>query len=265
MRFRLSLPRHKILLSLSVSDNLRILGAGLVTFIGLGLQPTITSKLCQVLRQTVEIVAMQTNSASSGFILLLAIERYIACVHSLRFYAIVTPSKARFAVISVWVISILSGLLSLHPNEPNYSQMVSIKNARMLLAYSTTVVVTSASLLIIQSRLYRLSKTKLKVGPHNMFGTQKEKDNLTRRQLKLGFSATVVIILYVVCMLPSACLFLYLLFKPKEDLTKAQIAVVILSMLNTFADPFVYGFGIADVRQGMKRECKNFKKRICKD
>ena len=265
MRFRLSLPRHKILLCLSVSDNLRILGGGLIAFIGLRLQPTVTSKSCQVLRQLFEILAMQTKSASSGFILLLAIERYIACVHSLRFYAIVTPSKARFAVISVWVISILGGLLSLHPNEPNYWKFAFNNNARTLLTYSSTIVVTSASLMIIQARLYRLSKTKLKVAPHNMFGTQKEKDDLTRRQLKLAFSASVVIILYVVCMLPSACLFLYLLFKPKEDLAKAQVAAVILSMLNTFANPFVYGFGMADLRQGIKRECKNFKKRICKD
>ena len=245
MRLRLALPRHKILLCLSVSDNFRILGGGLIALIGLRLQLTVTSQLCQVLRQVVEIVAMQTNSASSGFTLLLAIERYIACIDCLRFYAIVTPPRARFAVISVWVISILSGLLSLHANEPNYSKFAFNTNARVLLTYSTTVVITSVSLLIIQSRLYRLSKTKLKVVPHNMFGTQKEKDDLMRRQLKLAFSASVVVILYVVCMLPSACLFVYMLFKPKEDLSKLEIAVAILSMLNTFANPFVYGHGMA--------------------
>ena len=71
VRFRLALPRHKILLCLSISDNLQILGAGIVAFIGLGLQLTVTSQSCQVLRQIEEIIATQTHVASSGFIILL--------------------------------------------------------------------------------------------------------------------------------------------------------------------------------------------------
>ena len=88
VRFRLALPRHKILLCLSVSDNLQILGIGLVAFIGLGLQPTVTSQSCQVLRQIVELIGTQTHIASSGFIILLAIERYIACIFSLKIHRI---------------------------------------------------------------------------------------------------------------------------------------------------------------------------------
>ena len=111
VRFRLSLPRHKILLCLSVSDNLQILGGGLIAFIGLHLQPSVTSQSCQVLRQTIEVVAAQTHNASTCFILLLSIERYIACVYCLRFYMIITPSRANIAVISVWVFSILKWLI----------------------------------------------------------------------------------------------------------------------------------------------------------
>ena len=265
VRFRLALPRHKILLCLSISDNLQILGAGIVAFIGLGLQLTVTSQSCQVLRQIEEIIATQTHVASSGFIILLAIERYIACIHSLRFYTIVTPSRENFAVVSVWVISILSGLLALHPNQPNYSQLVLSKNVRTRLVYITTTLVSTVVLIFVQARLYRLSRTKLKVTPHNTFGEQKEKDDSTRRQLKLGFAASVVIILYVVCMLPLACLYVYLLLKPKEDLAKTKDALVILILANMFVDPFVYGFGMVDVRQGIKREARNLKKCICRE
>ena len=263
VRFRLTLPRHKILLCLSVSDNLQILGVGLITFIGLRLQPSLTSHSCQALRQIAEVVSMQTHSAFTGFILLLAIERYIACIYGIRFYTIVTPSRANFAVVSVLVCSILNGLLSLHPNEPNYSRVVLSNNARILWLYITTVLVSSVSLLIIQARLYRLSKTKLKVIPHNVFGTQREKDDLTKRQLRLTFVASVVIISYVVCVCPMACLFVYLSFKPMKDLSNIKQALVIMAMLNTFVDPFVYGFGMADVRQGIKRECKKLKKHVC--
>ena len=262
VRFRLSLPRHKILLCLSISDNLQILGIALIACIGLKLQLTVNFQSCQGLRQVLEVVSMQNHCASTGFILLLAIERYIACIHSLRFHTIVTPSRANFAVVFVWVISILGGLLALHPNEPNNSDRILGGNARILLVYIITVLVSSVFLTVIQSFLYRLSRTKLKVVPHNMFGCQKEKDDLMRRQFKLIFATSAVTILYVVCMCPMACLSVYLLFNPKEHLTKAKDAVAMLALLNTFSDPFIYGFGMADVRQGIKREWKKLKQRI---
>ena len=264
VRFRLTLPRHKILLCLSLSDNLQIVGLGLFASIGLLLQPSVTSQTCQVMRQITEIVAVQANIASSGFILLLAVERYIACVFSLRFFLIFTSSRANFAVVSVWMISILCGLLALHPNEPNYSKTAS-NNARILLAYSVMVIVSSVSLIIIQAHLYRLSRTKFRVEPVIKFGTQREKDDLTKRQLKLGFAASIVIVLYLICMLPMACLFFYLLLNPEKDMAKMREAVSILTMLNMFVDPFVYGFGMADMRQGIKRQCIDWKRRICKE
>ena len=124
--------------------------------------------------------------------------------------------------------------------------------------------VSSLSLIIIQARLYRLTRTKLKVEPVLKFGTQKEKDDLTKRQLKLGFAASIVITLYVVCMCPIACLNLYLLFNPMKELPSIRQGLTILAMLNTFLDPFVYGFGMTDVRQGIKREWKNLRKCIVK-
>ena len=197
-----------------------------MTFIGLGLQPTVTSQSCQALRQTLEVVSMQTHIASTGFILLLAIERYLACVFSLRFYTIATPIRANIAVVAVWVISILVDLLALHPDEPNYSQMASSNNARSQWLHITTVIVSSVFLVIVQARLYRLSRIKLKIEPVMKFGTQKEKDDLTRRQLKLGFAASVVVILYVVCMFPMACLLVYLSFNPQRDLNKTKDAAL---------------------------------------
>ena len=265
VRFRLALPRHKILLCLSVSDDLQILGTTLITFIGQGLQPTVISQSCQILRQAIEVVAAQTHCASTGFILLLAIERYIACIYSLRFHAIMTPSRANFAVISVWVISILCGLLALHPDAPNSSQILFGSNPRSLWLYITTVVVSSISLTVVQGSLYRLSRTKLKVVPHNMFGTQKEKYDSTRRQLKLSFAASIVVIMYVVCMLPLACLSAYRLFNPKRELAEVTVVAVFLTMFNTFVDPFVYGLGMGDMRQGIKREFKQLRQCVCKN
>ena len=263
VRFRLALPRHKILLFLSVSDSIQILGAGLIGVIGMGLQPAVTSLSCQVLRQTIEVVGMQTHSASSGFIVLLAIERYVACIHSLRFHTIVTSSRTSFAVVSVWVISILCGLLALHPNEPNYKKDMMYNGVPTLSVFTTTSLMSTFVLIVVQARLYRLSRTKLKVVPSNLFGNQKEKNDLMRRQLKLGFAASVVIITYIVCILPLTCLFIYILFNPKKDLFKVKGVAVFFAMLNTFVDPLVYGLGMADIRQGIRRDIKNLKQRFC--
>ena len=265
VRFRLALPRHKILFCLSVSDDLQILGITLITLIGLGLQPTLISPSCQMLRLIVEIIAAQTHYASTGFILLLAIERYIACIYSLRFHAIMTPSKTNFAVVSVWIISILCGLLALHPNESNYSQILYSNNPRSSWLYITTVVVSSISLTVVQGSLYRLCRTKLKVVPQNMFGTQKEKYDLTRRQLKLSFAASIVVIMYIVCMLPLACISAYILSNPKRELVEVTVVALFLTMFNTFVDPFVYGLGMGDMRQAIKRELKQLKQRVCKN
>ena len=261
VRFRLSLPRHKILLCLSISDNLQILGSGLIVSIGLAIQPTLTSQSCQVLRQILQVVAAQTHSASSGFILLLAIERYIACIYSLRFYTIVTSSRTSLAVVSVWVISISSGLLSL-TKEPSYTQLILDRNLRAFYVYVMTTPVTTLVLIIVQARLYKVSRTKLKIIPHNMFGAQKEKDDLTRKQLKLGFTASIVFIMYIVCMLPMAGLSVYSRLNPEKDVSSIRQVLVFLSALNTFIDPFVYGVGMADVRQGIKGEFRKLKQRI---
>ena len=140
--------------------------------------------------------------------------------------------------------------------------MVFSNNSRIMWLYVVTVVVSSVSLIIVQARLYKLSRAKLKVEPVIKFGTQREKDDLTKRQLKLGFAASAVALLYVVCMCPLACLFAYLLLNPEKDVAMKKDTVLILAMLNTFADPFVYGFGMADLRQGIKREYTNLRKRM---
>ena len=98
-----------------------------------------------------------------------------------------------------------------------------------------------------------------------MFGSQKEKHDLARRHLKLGISASVVIIMYVVCMLPMACLSLYILLHPQKDMSKVKQNVTSFALLNTFIDPFVYGLGMADMRQGIKREFKKLRQRACKN
>ena len=259
-RFRLSLPRHTILLWLSVSDNFQILSATLLFAAGQAIKPSIVSLACQVLRQMVEVLGVIGHCASSGCIIALSVERYITCVHSLRLHVLVTSERVTRALISIVVISIALGLLVIHPQTPNYSTEVMSNGERILLVFIITVYLSSAILAIIQFQLYRISRSKLRVTPHHIHGAQKEGQDLARRQINLGIAASVVVVMYIACMFPVVSLFAYTLVYPGKEVGRIRAFLVALAILNTFADPFVYGFGMADVRKGIKKEFSKLKK-----
>ena len=260
-RFRLSMPRHTILLWLSISDNFQILSATLHFAAGQAINPSIISLTCQVLRHMVEVLGVMGHCASSGCIIALSVERYIACVYSLRLHALVTSERVTRALISIVVISIVLGLLVIHPQTPNYSTEVISNGKRILLVFIITVYLSSVILTIIQFHLYRISRSKLRVTPHHItHGAQKEGQDLTRRQINLGIAASVVVVMYIACMFPIACLFAYTLVHHGKEVGGIRAYLLALAILNTFADPFVYGFGMADVRKGIKKEFSKLKK-----
>lgn len=262
-RFRLTVPRHTILLWLSISDNFQILSATLLFAVGQVIKPLVRSLTCQVMRQMTDVLAVIGHCASSGCIIALSVERYIACVHSLRLHVLVTSERVTRALVSIGVISIVLGLLVIHPQTPNYSLEVMSNGERILLVFIITVYLSSVILAIIQFRLYRITRSKLKITPHHvMHGTHKEDRDITRRQIKLGIAASVVVVLYIACMFPVACLFAVTLIHPDKEVGQIRAFLVALAITNTFADPFVYGFGMADVREGIKQEFSKLKNRF---
>ena len=259
-RFRLTLPRHKILLCLLVSDTFIILCATLMFAAGRAIKPARSSLTCQAMLQVSEVFAMTTHCASSGFIIALSIERYIACVHSLRLHVLVTSERVNRALFSICVISIALGLLVIDPQRKNDSVGVAIDRKPFSVLFSIIAFLSSIALAIIQLRLYRITRLKLKVTPHHMLhGTQKEGRDLLKRQIKLAISASVVVILYILCMFPLSCLLLYHLLCPNNDSKNITPFFGALAITNTLVDPFVYGFGMADIREGIKKEYRKLK------
>ena len=257
-RFRLTLPRHRILLCLSISDGCQILCATLFFAVGRAINPWKTSLTCQTMRRASDVLAMMSHCASSGFSIALSIERYIACVHSLRLHVLVTSERVNRALFSICVISIALGLLVIDPQTKNYSVGVAIDRKPFSVVFAIIAFLSSITLAIIQLRLYRITRLKHKVTPHHMLhGAQEEGRDLLKRHIKLAISASVVVILYILCMFPISCLLLYHLLYPNNDSKNITPFLGILAITNTFADPFVYGFGMADVRGSIKKEyCK---------
>ncbi len=256
-RFRLRLPRHKILLSLTVSDSIQVIFVAFLQLLGLILQLEASSTGCQVIRKLVELVVISTIVWASGSIVALSIERYVACVHCFRFHEIITDKFVNRYLCCLWAIGLLAGFVDEQRYEPN-STLVALPLTKTFgIIYSVTVLSSSAILAFVQIRLYLISKKKNKTHPGVIFGRAAEVNDLRKRQLKISIVASAVVVLYVVCMCPLAFYSILYGFDHYTDVGSAfRLASLLVASANTFMDPFVYGLGMGDTRQAMKKELK---------
>ena len=232
--------RHKFLISLSISDNLQVTVTGLYAIIVRVFHLRTTSTSCQVLRQVIELNSALTVVSASSSIIALSIERYISCVHCLRAHAILTNRRIRIALFTIWTLAAACGFSVLHPSTPNPSPTPMSSGVLIRALYSATVISSSIVMVIIQVRLYILTRNKLAVEPHGtQFGEKKEASNLRRRHLKLAFVASVVVVLYVICMAPMAFLTIVeLISKGDKSMFVARTVASLLALANTLVDPF---------------------------
>ena len=92
-------PRHRFLISLSISEILQIIVIGLLAIISGVFKWRTTSTFCQALGQALELSACLTLVSSSTSIVALSVERYISCVHCLRAHAILTNKRIKIALL----------------------------------------------------------------------------------------------------------------------------------------------------------------------
>ncbi len=133
----------------------------------------------------------------------------------------------------------------------------------------STVFICSFFLIAIQSRLYLVSRARIEDEPRvPQFGRAAEACDMRKRQIKLTLAASIVVLVYLVCMLPMAGFVLYFNIskKEKEDdsLHRERPILIGLTMLNTLADPFIYGLGMVDTRRLIFNSLKKRKTAIVK-
>ncbi len=202
-RFKLTLPRHKILLSLTISDSIQIVIPALLQLTVFNAR--VDSNGCQIYRKIVEFTAILTVVSSSGDILLLSWERYVACIHCLRFFKIVTHMKVNAMLFGVWIIAIVCGLLEPGRYKENLTSAIMPFRTTDSIVYIVTVLASSLVLIVVQARLYLLSRSKTKVRPgRNAFGKRAEEHDMRRTQIKLTIVASAIVLLYMACMCPFA-------------------------------------------------------------
>ncbi len=262
---RLDLPRHKILLSLAISDYFQIAFITLLQFIGTASNLKTTNRACQVVRKTMEVTVVVTTIATSGSILALAIERYVACIHCFRAHEIVSEKRVKRAVVGIWIFGFICSVCDKERYQANFLQVAFPLTRAFKILYTIVILTSSAMLLFIQFRLYKESHRLMKVRPDtsNNFSSSAEANNMRRNQLKVSFIASIVIVMYVICMCPLAFYIVATEIQQNQEATlDIRQTVIGLNQINTFADPFVYGVGMSDTRKAMIREMQHLKQRF---
>ena len=259
MDFQLDLARHKVLLSLSISDMVMLCGMFITALIYKAATFTIHSTGCIVNRGFTVFISCSTLAVSSVSIIALSIERYIACVHSFHLHLILTESRIRYWSTSTWILGCLTGLLAASTNHYDEALMVS-NYSPVQYIYLIFVIPTSTVATVIQIRLFIFSWKKInEVSPAGAFGEELELVDLRKKQIKVAFMAGIVAFAFVVCMIPLAVVFMYELASGALVSASFRGICISLSFTNGLVDPLIYGFGIADTRQKMFRDLKRLK------
>lgn len=254
-------PRHIILFCLSLSDCLQVLVTSIVIIVLKVDSIGIGCASCNGLRLALIFNATLTYLVSSLTLVALSIERYIACFHSYRIHELLTNRRTMTTLVLFWLLGSIFGGIALVPHREADHQALLTNSAYF---GTITVVITplvSLILIVIQSLLYCLSRKKMaRVLPATLSSTKSEMDATRRQQMKVAFVASMVVLSYLVCMLPGACVIIINRFANVGTATNTKKMLTIsLGMLNTLLNPFIYGLGMLDTRKAIEKELKKIK------
>ena len=255
---RLTLPRHKITLSLSISDVLQILISISCTTVMQSFRLTTASGVCEILRCILYFNLAMTLVVSSLSLIVLSIERYVACIHCFHLHEIFTRNRTIIGISFIWIVGITCGIATVALASKSKTKIILDGNYLMKVLAVAFVIPTSFLLAGIQYRLLALSRSKLRrVNAGTMIGSELEMADIRKKQMKISFVASIVVLAYVVSMLPVGCLSLVELINGNISSAKIRSIVKVLGFMNNCADPYIYGIGVFDTRKGI---CKNLRK-----
>ncbi len=264
-QLHLRLARHKILLSLSISDNIQLLFIVLPILASFIFNVKTTARIaCLVIRNLMQFNVLLTVVTSSGSIAALAVERYISCFYCFRVNFIITKKRVKISLCCLWVLGGVAALANIYHRAEHLISEFRIVRLGPLMVVFVSVFTSAIIIIFVQVKLFLLSREKLRTQPRCSFGREKEAADLRRRHLKIARSASAVVLLYVICMSPFAVAMFYYYFSGRiQDIDQgAMTYFTVSSLLNTVVDPIVYGLGMSDTRQAIKKELKNTKTSI---
>ena len=263
---QLALPRHKIMVSLTMSDALQISVMSLtMIFRKIISTSNHTQSECRYIQAIAIFFATVTLIVSSLNIVSLSIERYISCIHSLYVYDIMTTRRVVSVLSAQWVTGIIIGAIITYLREADQTEAGDILFQRSTVL---TVFPSATIIMVIQLKLLHFSRSKLAtVKPAGAFGNQAEMADFRKKQVKVTFVASIVAIAYITCMFPLSILYAWEWNHGVSSTRSWGPILIPLAMLNTLIDPLIYGIGIGETRKMMWKNMKQIKEfllwRVC--
>ena len=257
---RLTLPRHKIMFSLSLSDGLQVFIIFITALAMKVFSLKTDTNACIFLRQIALADSALTLPVSSLAVLAMSLERYVACIHSFRLHEMF--SDTRVAVMSgfIWAIGAVCAVIAvaIHPINTQETIVGGLITFKMIAVIF--VIPTSIAVAFIQARLFFFSRTKLsQITPSGAFGAQAELADFRKKQIKVALVASIIAFAFVLCMLPLAATSLYEIINNLSIESSFKTTCIAMAMANTLVDPFIYGIGVADTRRVIMKNLKNLK------
>ena len=257
---RLALARHMITFCLSISDALFVLIIFSCATVMKIFRLTEEDEECNIIRKILYFELAMSLVVSSLSIIALSVERYVACIHSFRLHEIFTSERVTCAISCIWITGVICGaVITAFIAKTKHNLLLNTSKSFGVLLV-VIVIPTSIFVTVIQSRLLVFSRSKLvRVGPTILFGSKAEMTGLRKRQIKIAFITSIVVIIYVVSMYPAA--FLSFLDLIKHEVSSPTILGTLktLTILNNFADPYIYGIGMVDTRRALFKNLRKMK------
>ncbi len=257
--FKLRRPRHKILLSLTISDCIQISFVAFIQLVLLLARAKTSDIFCQVLRKIGESIAVMTVATSSGTIVALSVERFVACLYCFHLHRIISHQRVLRALCLVWLFGVVCGLSDKERYQTNFTSNNFPLTTTFCIMYGVIVIASTVILAYTQITLYLVARRLIKNHPSGSFGSNAEANDLRRAQLKGSIAASGVVMLYAICMCPLAIYIFVMAFKELDNQSNVRLGCLFLVQINTFLDPFVYGLGMEDTRQLMCRDLRRVK------
>ena len=258
----LRMPRHTIMLSMSISDVIHPISVCIFYIIMSAFDSRPETSLCHALRQSTLFLGILTTVVSSLGVIAMSIERYVACIHSFHIHRIFTQERVVYGSIIQWVIGTILAITEVLTNNVSGTNAIKTFSALHII-FITFTYATAIPVGVIQARLFFFAKTKLKqINPAGAFGPQLELADYRKKHFKVALVSGIVAFGFVVSMLPTASLFLYEVSTGSKASKLATDVCFSFTKASCLVNPFIYGIGNADARKMIVQNLKKAKQFI---
>ena len=254
----LSLPHHQIMLTLIISDALQIFAASSFTSFTMILQLTTESFICRKWRDLIVFTSSLTIIVSSLAVVTFAIERMTICLHFLKYRSLFKRTRVTKLLFGYWLVGGIVGTITALTNNARNTE-TSVNEATSFQILCASFILPSSIIIIsIYSRILLFSRERVvRVAPSSDVSKLKDVATLRTKQFRIAFFASIVCVAYVVCMAPASMNFFLELTGIIENSPNVKKVLISVVMLNTLADPLIYGLGMTQTRQILIRIVKN--------